>query len=143
MKRIRLQNAATRAYYVLPGKNSGQLPIRAQLLSVSYDEQERVAITFAVNPDSDKGHERTFYVIAQGERIPVHAGQLLYVGSARLPGRPEWHVFEVDSPEERDAGKAMRGSVSNINTGPVSGTSLMIGSMGGDLVRHGGGVHIQ
>lgn len=143
MKRIRLQNAATRAFYVLPGKNSGHMPIRAQLLSVGYDEQERIAVTFAVNPDSDKGEERTFYAIAQGERVPVHAGELTYVGSARLPGRTEWHVFEVDSPEWRGTGGVMRGSVANINTGPISGPSLQVGHLAGDLVRHGSGVHLQ
>ena len=144
MKTIKHFNSATRAFYVLPGKNSGRIPRRAQLLSVGYDEQERVAVSFAVNPEDEKTEERTFYLVAQGEHIPVEAGNVLYAGSARLPGRQEWHVFEIDSPEDKP-----RVTVSNSVRGDVHGMNVMVGSIAGGMhrpsmvTRPDGGVYIQ
>lgn len=143
MKKIRPYNSATRAYYVLAGRNSGHMPIKAQILSVGYDPQHQIAITFAVNPDAEKTSERTFYVVAQGERLPVGAGELLHIGTACLPGQEPWHVFEVDSPEDmtRPGMRRGTGTVVNEHSGPVSGLLAQIGS-----VRVGGvapGVYVQ
>lgn len=131
------------------GDNRVPLPRGAQVLGVSVEDQHQTVL-LSVATDKDRvrdTEERRFMALPHGTAAPQTLGVLTYIGSPRRREFGALHVFEIDSPEGRIKSGVTRGaSVVNQQNGPVGGTSMQIGVLGGSVIdpRHVGvGVYLQ
>lgn len=144
MKTIKTSNTGTRGYFLTPGRNEKAMVRQGQVLCVTADAQGRIAVTLAENPESVAvTEERTFYLIGQADPIPTEEGTLTHLGSVVLRGAL-WHVFEVNSPEDRNRMKINRHVASPmVNRNEVSGPVHGVVQQVGVLHRRDAGVYIQ
>jgi hypothetical protein len=115
------------------------MPKHAQVLGVSSDRYGPggMALSVACAADMKNQEERSFVVLSAGSPIPHDEETLTLVGQPVADLGATWHVFEFNSPEgdARIPAKDKRGTVrvDNVQNGPVGGTSMQIGILGGGV----------
>jgi len=146
MKKIRSFNNVIREIPLSLGLNKITLPKRAQVISVNHADRVLV-LTLVCEAQPLHDVERIFYAARSQDSVPHGLGHVTHIGTSRHSMQGAAHVFELDSPEDgSNVGTVRRESarggnvVTNVQNGPVHGTSVQIGSILGDARR---GVMIQ